>query len=88
MDKEEVLQLARKKYKSCKKTMYGISSISGSCLIEAFLEISGYTMTWSDAKEFLVNNFGMVCDDLYNDAFSCRVFLKDFKLEQKTLKNE
>ena len=88
MNKEEVLQLARKKQKSCKNTMYGISSISGTCLIDAFLEIGGYTAKWSDAKEFLINNFGMVYDDLYSDEFNCRAFLKDFKLEQKTLKNE
>lgn len=88
MNKEEVLQLAREKYKNCKNKMYDISDLAGVCLMDAFLEISVYTITWSDIKEFLINNFGMVGNDFYSNEFNCRAFLKNFKLEQKTLENE
>lgn len=88
-EKIQVLQLARKKYKTAKIKKYGIESIEGTCLIDALIDIRKH-VTWEDAKYFLMNNFGMRCERLedYNDEEICKIFLKDFKLEQKTMINE
>ena len=88
-EKIQVLQLARKKYKTAKIKKYGIESIEGTCLIDALIDIRKH-VTWEDAKYFLMDNFGMRCERLedYNDEKICKIFLKDFKLEQKTMINE
>ena len=88
-EKTKVLQLARKKYKTAKIKKYGIESIEGTCLIDALIDIRKH-VTWEDAKYFLMNNFGMRCERLedYSDEKICKIFLKDFKLEQKTMINE
>ena len=88
-EKIQVLQLARKRYKTAKIKKYGIESIEGTCLIDALIDIRKH-VTWEDAKYFLMNNFGMSCERLeeYNDEKICKIFLKDFKLEQKTMINE
>ena len=88
-EKIKVLQLARKKYKTAKIKKYGIESIEGTCLIDALIDIRKH-VTWEDAKYFLMNNFGMRCERLedYSDEKICKIFLKDFKLEQKTMINE
>ena len=88
-EKIQVLQLARKKYKTAKIKKYGIESIEGTCLIDALIDVRKH-VTWEDAKYFLMNNFGMRCERLedYNDEKICKIFLKDFKLEQKTMINE
>ena len=88
-EKIKVLQLARKKYKTAKIKKYGIESIEGTCLIDALIDIRKH-VTWEDAKYFLMDNFGMRCERLedYNDEKICKIFLKDFKLEQKTMINE
>lgn len=88
-EKIQVLQLARKKYKTAKIKKYGIESIEGTCLIDALIDIRKH-VTWEDAKYFLMENFGMRCERLedYNDEKICKIFLKDFKLEQKTMINE
>lgn len=88
-EKIQVLQLARKRYKTAKAKKYGIESIEGTCLIDALIDVRKH-VTWEDAKYFLMNNFGMRCERLedYNDEKICKIFLKDFKLEQKTMINE
>ena len=88
-EKIQVLQLARKRYKTAKIKKYGIESIEGTCLIDALIDIRKH-VTWEDAKYFLMDNFGMRCERLedYNDEKICKIFLKDFKLEQKTMINE
>ena len=88
-EKTKVLQLARKKYKTAKIKKYGIESIEGTCLIDALIDIRKH-VTWEDAKYFLMDNFGMRCERLedYSDEKFCKIFLKDFKLEQKTMINE
>ena len=88
-EKIQVLQLARKGYKTAKIKKYGIESIEGTCLIDALIDVRKH-VTWEDAKYFLMNNFGMRCERLedYNDEKICKIFLKDFKLEQKTMINE
>lgn len=88
-EKIQVLQLARKKYKTAKIKKYGIESIEGTCLIDALIDVRKH-VTWEDAKYFLMDNFGMRCERLedYNDEKICKIFLKDFKLEQKTMINE
>lgn len=88
-EKTKVLQLARKKYKTAKIKKYGIESIEGTCLIDALIDIRKH-VTWENAKYFLMDNFGMRCERLedYNDEKICKIFLKDFKLEQKTMINE
>ena len=88
-EKIQVLQLARKKYKTAKIKKYGIASIEGTCLIDALIDVRKH-VTWEDAKYFLMNNFGMRCERLedYNDEKICKIFLKDFKFEQKTMINE
>ena len=88
-EKIQVLQLARKKYKTAKIKKYGIESIEGTCLIDALIDIRKH-VTWEDAKYFLMDNFGMRCEGLedYSDEKICKIFLKDFKLEQKTMINE
>ena len=88
-EKTKVLQLARKRYKTSKTKKYGIESIEGTCLIDALINIRKY-VTWQDAKYFLMDNFGMRCERLedYSDEKICKIFLKDFKLEQKTMINE
>ncbi len=88
-EKIQVLQLARKRYKTAKTKKYGIASIEGTCLIDALIDVRKY-VTWEDAKCFLMDNFGMRCERLekYSDEEICKIFLKDFKLEQKTMINE
>lgn len=88
-EKTKVLQLARKRYKTAKTKKYGIESIEGTCLIDALIDIRKY-VTWQEAKYFLMDNFGMRCERLedYSDEKICKIFLKDFKLEQKTMINE
>ena len=88
-EKTKVLQLARKRYKTAKIKKYGIESIEGACLIDALIDVRKY-VTWQDAKYFLMDNFGMRCERLedYSDEKICKIFLKDFKLEQKTMINE
>ena len=88
-EKTKVLQLARKRYKTAKTKKYGIESTEGTCLIDALIDIRKY-VTWQDAKYFLMDNFGMRCERLedYSDEEICKIFLKDFKLEQKTMINE
>ena len=88
-EKIKVLQLARKKYKTAKIKKYGIESIEGTCLIDALIDIRKH-VTWEDAKYFLMDNFEMRCERLedYSDEEICKIFLKDFKLEQKTMINE
>lgn len=88
-EKIQVLQLARKKYKTAKIKKYGIESIEGTCLIDALIDVRKH-VTWEDAKYFLMDNFGMRCERLeeYSDEKICKIFLKDFKLEQKTMINE
>lgn len=88
-EKIQVLQLARKRYKTAKIKKYGIESIEGTCLIDALIDVRKH-VTWEDSKYFLMNNFGMRCERLedYDDEKICKIFLKDFKLEQKTMINE
>lgn len=88
-EKIQVLQLARKKYKTAKIKKYGIESIEGTCLIDALIDVRKH-VTWENAKYFLMDNFGMRCERLedYSDEKICKIFLKDFKLEQKTMINE
>lgn len=88
-EKIKVLQLARKRYITAKIKKYGIESIEGTCLIDALIDIRKH-VTWQDAKYFLMDNFGMRCERLedYSDEKICKIFLKDFKLEQKTMINE
>lgn len=88
-EKTKVLQLARKRYKTSKIKKYGIESIEGTCLIDALIDVRKH-VTWEDAKYFLMDNFGMRCERLedYSDEKICKIFLKDFKLEQKTMNNE
>ena len=88
-EKTKVLQLARKRYKTAKTKKYGIESIEWTCLIDALIDIRKH-VTWQDAKYFLMDNFGMRCERLedYSDEKICKIFLKDFKLEQKTMINE
>ena len=88
-EKTKVLQLARKRYKTSKIKKYGIESIEGTCLIDALIDVRKH-VTWEDAKYFVMDNFGMRCERLddYSDEKICKIFLKDFKLEQKTMINE
>lgn len=88
-EKTKVLQLARKRYKTAKIKKYGIESIEGTCLIDALIDVRKY-VTWENAKYFLMDNFGMRCERLedYSAEKICKIFLKDFKLEQKTMINE
>ena len=88
-EKTKVLQLAREKYKTIKTKKYGIESIEGTCLIYALIDVRKH-VTWQNAKYFLMNNFGMRCERLEDcsDEKICKIFLKDFKLEQKTMSNE
>ena len=81
-EKTKVLQTAKTK-------KYGIESIEGTCLIDALIDVRKH-VTWEDAKYFLMDNFGMRCERLedYSDEKICKIFLKDFKLEQKTMINE
>ena len=85
-EKEKVLQLARKKYKTATESKYEVN-VAGTCLIDAFIEIRGYA-TWGNLRDFLINNFGMKHFKNYAAEHNCQIFLKNFKLEQKTMNNE
>lgn len=88
-EKEKVLQLAREKYKTAKESKYYIESVAGTCLVDAFVEIRGYA-TWENLMDFLIKNFGMKYFKNYGIDHNCRIFLKNFKFEQrqKTMINE
>lgn len=88
-EKIKVLQLAKEKYKTATNSNYGIESIAGTCLVDAFIEIRGYA-TWGNLMDFLIKNFGMKYFKNYGIDHNCRIFLKNFKFEQrqKTMTNE
>lgn len=86
-EKIKVLQLAKEKYKTATNSNYGIESIAGTCLVDAFIEIRGYA-TWGNLSSFLISNFGMKYCKNYTTDLNCQIFLKNFKFEQKTMSNE
>lgn len=87
-EKEIVLQLAKEKYKTAKVSKYDIGNTAGTCLVDAFIEVRGYA-TWGNLRSFLIsNNFGMKYFKNCSAEYNCQIFLKNFKFEQKTMKNE